>query len=129
MTSMPHPAHERRRSPRHWCHGPADFRVHNWYLRKGRILNLCLDGCLLQPRLTTGYRSGDRLDLRFEINRLAFRAECIVRSVNPDNTLGVELLHLSSRNEAQLHELIAELDTMRDGPTANSNNTGRSRER
>lgn len=118
---------ERRRTPRHPCHGPADFRVHNWYLRRGRILNLCLDGCLIQPRLATGYRSGDVLDLRFEINRRAFRAECIVRSVNPDNTLGVELLHLSSRNQAQLQVLIAELDATRDDPAAGTDHTGDSR--
>jgi len=100
---------ERRRTPRHACHGPADFRVHNWYLRRGRILNLCLEGCLLQPRQATGYRPGDTLDLRFEINRLAFRAQCIVRRINPDHTLGVELLELSTRNRAQLRELLNEL--------------------
>ncbi|MBS1799925.1 MAG: PilZ domain-containing protein [Acidobacteria bacterium] len=108
---MPPPSKERRRSPRYGCHGPADFRVHNWYLRRGRILDLCLDGCLLQPNLSTGYRPGDVIDLRFEINHLCFRASCIVRRVNPDNTLGVELLKLSGRNHAQLAELIAELDT------------------
>ena len=103
------PPEERRRSPRHACRGPADFRVHNWYLRRGRILNLCLDGCLLQPHLSTGYLPGDILDLRFEIRRLSFRARCIVRRVNPDGTLGVEMLQLSSRNQTQLRELIAEL--------------------
>ncbi|MBS1820834.1 MAG: PilZ domain-containing protein [Acidobacteria bacterium] len=106
---MPLPPEERRRSPRHACRGPADFRVHNWYLRRGRILNLCLDGCLLQPDLSTGYRPGDVLDLRFEIDRLAFRASCIVRRVNPDNTLGVELLQLSGRNHTRLRELLDQL--------------------
>ena len=108
---MPRPLHERRRTPRHPCHGPADFRVHNWFLRRGRILNLCLDGCLIQAHLSTDCRPGDLLDLRFEINHLAFRARCIVRRINPDNTLGVELLQLSSRNQSQLRELIAELAT------------------
>ena len=100
---------ERRRTPRHPCHGPADFRVHNWYLRRGRILNLCLEGCLLQPQHATGYRPGDPLDLRFEINRRTFRAQCIVRRTNPDHTLGVELLELSSRNRTHLRELLSEL--------------------
>ena len=106
---MPPPPEERRRAPRYLCHGPANFRVHNWYLRRGRILNLCLDGCLLQPNLATGYRPGDVLDLRFEIRQLSFRSSCIIRCVNPDNTLGVELLQLSVRNHAQLRELLEEL--------------------
>jgi hypothetical protein len=100
---------DRRRTRRHSLHGPIDFSVRNWYLRRGRILNLCLDGCLIEPRLATGCAPGDQLDLRFEVNRLAFRAQCIVRRVSPDGLLGVEILRLSDRNRAQLRDLLAGL--------------------
>jgi hypothetical protein len=107
------PSHNRRRTPRHACLGPIDFRIHGWYLRRGRILDLCLDGCLIQPRLATDCVPGDQLDLRFEVHGLAFRAQCIVRRVGPDGLLGIELLQLSDRNRAQLRELLAELDATR----------------
>lgn len=101
---------ERRRSPRYSCYGPIDFRIQGWYLRKGRILNLCLDGCLIQPQQrSTGYAPGDQLDLRFEINGLTFRAQCLVRRVQSSGALGVELLCLSNRSRHRLRELIEEL--------------------
>jgi len=83
---------DRRRTRRHSLHGPIDFSVRNWYLR-----------------LATGCAPGDQLDLRFEVNRLAFRAQCIVRRVSPDGLLGVEILRLSDRNRAQLRDLLAGL--------------------
>lgn len=100
---------ERRRVPRYRCSGPSDFRILGWHLRRGRILNLCLDGCLIAPRQLTGYEPGDLLDLRFEVNHLSFRAVAVVRSVHNDGALGVEILNLSGRNRTQLRELIAEL--------------------
>lgn len=100
---------ERRRTPRYSCSGPIDFRILGWYLRKGRILNLCLEGCLIQPHLATGYGVGDRLELRFEVNRLAFRALCVVRRIQSSGALGVQILRLSDRSRRQLQELIDEL--------------------
>jgi hypothetical protein len=102
-------SNDRRRNPRHPCNGPIDFRIHGWFLQRGRVLNVCLDGCLIEASLATGRVPGDQLDLRFEVNHLCFRAQCIVRSVNPGGLLGIEILHLSDRNRTQLHELIAEL--------------------
>jgi hypothetical protein len=109
---MPRPPNpdERRRAHRHRIHGPADFRIQNWYLRSGRILNLCLDGCLLEPRLATDCVPGDLLDLRFEIHGLAFRARSVVRRVSPDGLLGIELIQLSDRSRNQLQLLIEELE-------------------
>ncbi|HEY0163221.1 MAG TPA: PilZ domain-containing protein [Edaphobacter sp.] len=103
---------ERRRSPRYACAGPIDFRIQGWYLRRGRILNLCLDGCLIEPQLNTGYLIDDQLDLRFEVNGQPFRAQCVVRRIESTGLLGVEILHLSDRNRRHLRELIAELATL-----------------
>jgi len=103
---------ERRKNPRYSCSGPIDFRIQNWYLRKGRILNLCLDGCLIEPQLNTGYAIGDRLDLRFEVNQLPFRAQCIVRRLQTSGEIGVEILSLSDRNRLRLRELVEELATL-----------------
>lgn len=105
----PRKPRERRKTPRYSCHGPIDFRIQGWYLRRGRILNLCLDGCLIQPQLATDCIPGDELDLRFEVNHLAFRAQCIVRRVQPSGVIAVELLSLSDRNRRQLGELMEEL--------------------
>lgn len=109
---MPRPqsdSTERRRSLRHRVHGPVDFRIENWHLRRGRILNLCLDGCLIEPQHATDCVPGDTLDLRFEIQRIAFRARATVRRVSTAGRLGVEIAELSTRNQAQLKELVAEL--------------------
>ena len=100
---------ERRRSPRYSCSGPIDFRILGWYLQKGRILNLCLEGCLIEPHRTTDYGVGDQLELRFEVNRLAFRALCVVRRIQSTGALGVQILRLSDRGRRQLEELVEEL--------------------
>lgn len=105
----PDGSNDRRRTPRYSCHGPINFRVEGWYLHRGRIRNLCLDGCLLEPMLHTGCVPGEYLDLRFEVNRLPFLAHCIVRRVHPSGALGVEILRLSERGRSQLHQLIGEL--------------------
>src|SRR5437763_1622856 len=101
---------ERRRTRRYRCYGPIDFRIRGWSLRKGKILNLCLNGCLIQPRLATDCVAGDVLDLRFEVKQMSFRAQCVVRSVHPSGALGVEILDLSERNRLQLGVLLAELE-------------------
>ncbi|HTH53493.1 MAG TPA: PilZ domain-containing protein [Edaphobacter sp.] len=113
MCAATSPRSDRRRTVRYSCHGPIDFRVQGWYLRKGRILNLCLDGCLIQPQqIGTGYVPGDELDLRFEVNRLSFRAQCVIRRIQPSGALAVELLCLSDRSRRRLRQLIEELSTL-----------------
>ena len=107
---MPSPS-DRRKSRRYPCNGPFDFRIDGWYITTGKIVDLCLNGCLLQPRLQSEVNIDDILDLRFEVNRLTFRASGIVRRISPDGTLGVEILFLSNRLREQLQELIDELDS------------------
>lgn len=109
---------ERRKAPRYSCHGPIDFRIPGWHSRKGRILNLCLSGCLIRPALNTNgsYEIGDQLDLRFEVNRFRFRVQCAIRSIHPSGSLGVEILGLSERCRGQLYELVSELATISANP-------------
>lgn len=114
------PSSDRRRAMRHRIHGPIDFSIQNWYLRQGRILNLCLDGCLIQPHLATGCTPGDLLDLRFEIRGTAFRAQCVVRRVSPSGLLGIELIRISERSRDQLQRLIAELSPTKSGASSMS---------
>jgi hypothetical protein len=97
-----------RRSPRYACHGPIQFRINHWEI-KGKIINLCLEGCLIRPTREIDLEADDEFDLRFEVNRLSFRVRAIVRRVGEDGTLGVEILQLSSRVRAQLRELLDEL--------------------
>lgn len=103
---------EARKSPRHPCYGPIDFRVDDWHIT-GKVINLCLDGCLIRPRQSPVCSIGDNLDLRFEVNGLSFRAHCIVRWVGPDHMVGVEILLLSERGRRQLRDLIDQLASLR----------------
>ncbi len=107
---------EGRQTRRYSCYGPIEFRIHDWCTCTGKILNLCLDGCLIKPSQPTDYAVGDRLDLRFEVNRLSFRVQCIVRRLSPDGTLGIEILLLSDRSRKQLNELIQELESTANPP-------------
>ena len=102
---------EARKTRRYSCYGPIEFRVQDWYTFTGKILNLSLEGCFIQPDQPTGYTVGDRLNLRFEVHHLTFLVQCIVRRVAPDGTLGVEILLLSDRTRTQLKQLIEELDS------------------
>jgi hypothetical protein len=108
---MPSPP-DRRKSRRYPCYGPFDFRIDGWYITTGKIVDLCLNGCLLQPCLQSEVNINDVLDLRFEVNHLTFRARCIVRRVSPDGTLGIEILLLSERLRKQLKDLIEELESL-----------------
>jgi PilZ domain len=99
---------EARKSPRHSCYGPIDFRIHNWHIT-GKVVNLCLDGCLIRPRQRYACSVGDTLDLRFEVNGLTFRAHCIVRWVGEDHMVGVQIQLLSERGRRQLKELVDQL--------------------
>jgi hypothetical protein len=75
-------------------------------------LNLCLDGCLIEPQLGTDCAPGDVIEIRFEVNQLTFLAQCIVRRVQSSGDIGVEILSLSDRSRLQLQELIDELAAM-----------------
>ncbi|HEX7159276.1 MAG TPA: PilZ domain-containing protein [Edaphobacter sp.] len=97
-----------RRSPRYACHGPIQFRINKWEI-KGKIINLCLEGCLIRPTREFGLEEGDEFNLRFQVNGLSFRVRAIVRHVGKNDTIGVEILRLSGRVQAQLRELLEEL--------------------
>ena len=100
---------ERRRSGRYEVQGPADFGKRYWYQRRDRILNLGLDGCLIEPRRSTGHSPGDSTEICFEVNRIRFDARVIVRSVYSDGLLGVELVEMSEPSRTRLLTLIDEM--------------------
>jgi hypothetical protein len=102
-------AREKRRVQRFGCLGPIEFRIQGWYVKRGRILNLCLDGCLIEPQTDSDCIVGDHLEIRFEVNRTSFRAQCVVRRIQASGSLGVEILRLSDRGRRQLLELVGEL--------------------
>jgi hypothetical protein len=101
---------ERRCSARYDVQGSARFGVHQWYLRRGRIHNLCLDGCLIEPRASTSLSPGDSIALHFKINRISFRARAIVSSVDPDGMLAVEIVDLSEDCRKRLLTLLDEVN-------------------
>ncbi|WP_263366892.1 PilZ domain-containing protein [Edaphobacter bradus] len=99
---------EARRSRRYSCRGPIQFRIHNWQIT-GKLINLCLEGCLIRPNTELSLAVGDQFDLRFEVNHLTFRAQCVVRWIAQDQRLGVEILMISERGRTQLIDLLEEL--------------------
>ena len=100
---------ERRRPGRYEVRGPADFGTRHWYQRRSRILNLGLDGCLIEPRSSTGHSPGDSMEIRFEVNRINFAARAVVRSVYSDGLVGVELVEMGEPSRTRLLILIDEL--------------------
>ena len=91
--------------------GSASFGAHPWYLHRGRIHNICLDGCLIEPRASTGLSSGDSIALRFKINRINFRARGTVSRVDPDGKLAVEIVKLSEGSRNRLMALLDEVNS------------------
>lgn len=100
---------EARKTQRYLCYGSGELRNQHSHTFAGKILNLSVDGCLIEPGQPTDYIVGDHIDLRFEVKHLSFRVQCIVRRVSPEGALGVEILLLSDRSRKQLGELIEEL--------------------
>ncbi len=49
---------EARKSLRHPCYGAIDFRVDDWHIT-GKLINLCLEGCLIRPRQRPACNVGD----------------------------------------------------------------------
>ena len=100
---------ERRRSGRYEVQGPADLGTRHWYQRRGRIVNLGLDGCLIEPRRSTGHSPGDSRELRCAVNRITFPARAIVRSVYSDGLLGLEPVEMTEPSRTRLLTLIDEM--------------------
>jgi hypothetical protein len=100
---------EARKTQRYRCHGPIEIQIGGWRPYTGRICNLSLQGCLIQPTRWSDCMAGDRIQLRFEVNRLSVLTECIVRWVRPGGAMGVEILQAGAQGRKQLLELMQEL--------------------
>src|ERR1700753_2082054 len=91
-----------RKTPRYGCHGPIEIQIGGWRPYTGRICNLSLQGCLIEPTRWAEGNVVDHIQLRFQVNRLSVLAECIVRSVRPGGAMGVEILQVGSQGRQQL---------------------------
>ena len=100
---------EARKTPRYRCNGLIEIHIGGWRPYSGRISNLSLQGCLIQPTRSSDCAVGDRIELRFQVNRLSVLTQCIVRSVRPGGALGVEILRVGKQGRKQLLELMQEL--------------------
>jgi PilZ domain len=98
-----------RKTPRYRCHGSIEIQIGGWRPYVGRICNLSLQGCLIEPTRWAECNVGDRIQLRFQVNRLSVLTECIVRSVRPGGGMGVEILQVGAQGRQQLLELMQEL--------------------
>ena len=108
--SPPPGGKEARKAPRYPCYGPIEIQVGGWRPYTGRICNLSLQGCLIQPTRWADCVAGDHIQLRFQVNRLSVLTECIVRWVRPGGAMGVEILQAGAQGRQQLLELMQELE-------------------
>src|SRR5258708_36839423 len=82
---------EGRKTRRYPCYGPIEFRIlQDWYPFTGKILNLCPDGCLINPSKPTTYVAGGPPDLPSEATRLTFPVKTRAPRPNAAGTLTVE---------------------------------------
>lgn len=101
---------ERRRHPRFLCSGTAEVRsLASGVTARGRIANLNLGGCLIEPEQLPVLRRQEPVEMTFVVRQLPVRVQGVVRQVRSIGSIGVQFTLLSERGRRRLGELIAEL--------------------
>ena len=78
----------------------------------GRILDLSVHGCLLRLPDLSDFQVGAPVDLAVNSSTVAFRALGSVRHISHTRSLlGISFVNLTRRGEAELQELIGELES------------------
>jgi hypothetical protein len=103
---------EHRQARRYRFRGDATARpLESGIALPGRVLDLSALGCLLMVPNLSEFAVGTLVDVSVNSSSIAFRALGSVRHCNPNHwRIGISFVNLSRRGEADLLELIAELD-------------------
>jgi hypothetical protein len=102
---------ERRAQPRHTVDTFASIiLVHSGSRLSGWILDLSLGGCRIRTdsRFPVGIYT--RVETEFRVEGLPFRLAGVVQAIYDRKLVGIQFLDVSERKNAQLEQLIAEID-------------------
>ena len=100
---------EQRKQPRFSCSGDAQVRMPVGNCCRAEILDLSLEGCLVELEEPKELVLETILELTFTVNQLPFRVRGEVRSTRTPTTIGFQFPQLSERSRRQLQELVDEL--------------------
>jgi hypothetical protein len=76
---------------------------------RGRIANLSLRGCLIQPKEDSWLRCHEAVEMTFVVRQLPVRVQGVVRLTHAGHGVGIQFTLLSERGKRQMRELIEEL--------------------
>lgn len=101
---------ERRRHKRYTVDGVAEVLVSDGSLLfRGRVLDISVDGCLIETQARLCLKLGTRVDMLFHVNGKVFRPAATARMVRPLVGAGFLFENLDARMQEKLEELIGEL--------------------
>ena len=102
---------ENRLHPRFPCSGYALVQRPGASVKyNARILNLSLQGCRIELTAQADLEVEEEVDATFTVNHLPFLVRGQIRYIQPNGILGIQFLHLSSRGQMQLVELLTEIE-------------------
>ena len=112
MTGKPRSV-EHRQAKRYRFRGDATVRrLDAAPALRGRVLDLSERGCLLRLPDLSDLKVDELVDLSVKSNAVSFRAVGEVRRCDPDRwRIGISFVNLTRRGEADLLDLIADLET------------------
>lgn len=101
---------EKRRHRRIDCSGGATMQVSpNGTAVRARVLDVSVEGCLLQFLKTPKLEIEQTVDLTFTVNNLPFHVLAQVRSLREHQKVGLQFPQLRERIRLQLEDLVDEL--------------------
>jgi hypothetical protein len=102
---------ERRKEARYLCFGQVKLNRIPGLVRSGRIIDLSLNGCLIEIRLPVYVSQGCAIELAVQMKGVSLRMAGNVAFVDRarPGQLGISFVRLSERGQVQLSELVAEL--------------------
>jgi hypothetical protein len=108
---MPKTGVEQRQSTRLECEGAGAIQTLPACERPfpAKILNLSVDGCLMELQGPLDLATDEIVELLFTVNQMPFRVRGKIRAVRSIVLVGSQFLQLSERTRRHLHELIEEL--------------------
>lgn len=100
---------DRRAQPRFAADGAATLLIDSDRSMQCRLTDLSLEGCRLRTVQQFSAELGQRVEVAFRVNGLAFKFAGITQWTNRWNLVGIRFIEVPRRSRADLAELIGEL--------------------
>jgi c-di-GMP-binding flagellar brake protein YcgR len=115
-SSPPKPSkRERRTQSREEVDTSAVIHLINIASRlQGRILDLSLNGCRIRTNERFPVGIYTRVETEFRLEGLPFRLGGVIQAIHDRNTVGIRFLDMSERRRAQVEQLIAEIQELKE---------------